>query len=204
VAVTLLVDNNVDIWLKDLPDGALTRLTTDPSADAFPIWSPDGNQIAFLSNRAGVSRIYVKRSNGGGTEDVLLDAQAPPQDWSRDGRFVLDTTVDPKNGRDIWAVDRLAKPPIRRAVANSSFEERNAQFSPDGRWIAYETNRSGRFEVVAQTFPDGRVVLPVSRAGGTQPRWRADQREIYFLAPGGEAVRQYSDPNTTWAPMVAS
>jgi dipeptidyl aminopeptidase/acylaminoacyl peptidase len=108
-----------------------------------------------------------------------------PQDWSQDGRFILYGSVDPqKTGRDIWMLD-LADPEKRRVLANTTSEERVSQFSPDGRWIAYETNASGRFEIVVQALAEGGELHPVSRAGGTQARWRADSREIYFVAPGG-------------------
>jgi Tol biopolymer transport system component len=186
VAVTLKVDNNVDVWLRDLQGGPLTRVTTDDDADAFSIWSPDATLIAFTANRT--RQIHVKPSSGLGKEEVLVDTPSSGEDWSRDNRYVLYRTSDQKSLRDLWALDRFATPPARLPVATSSFDERNGQFSPDGRWVAYETNRSGPTEVVAQSFPDGERVVAVSRAGGTQPRWSADQQEIYFVAPGGNLM----------------
>jgi hypothetical protein len=130
----------------------------------------------------------VKPSSGRGKEELLLDTTpAAPEDWSGDNRYVLYRTLEQRNA-DLWALDRFAKPPARLPVATSSFDERNGQFSPDGRWVAYETNRSGPSEVIVQSFPDGERVLPVSRAGGTQPRWSADQQEIYFVEPGGNLM----------------
>jgi eukaryotic-like serine/threonine-protein kinase len=127
VAVTLMVDNNVDVWLRDLQGGPLTRLTTDDDADGFPIWSPDARLIAFTSNRT--RQIYVKPSSGLGKEELLLDTTpAAPEDWSRDNRYVLYRTFEQKNA-DLWALDRFAKPPARLPVATSSFDERNGRES---------------------------------------------------------------------------
>jgi len=115
------------------------------------------------------------------------DEFASPQDWSDDGRFLLYGRLNPSTRRDIWVLDVAATK--SRAVVDSQAEERNAQFSPDGRWIVYETDASGRqFEVVVQAFPERGQVFPISHAGGTQARWSADSREISFLAPGGRMM----------------
>jgi Tol biopolymer transport system component len=141
VAVTLDSQSNIDIWLMDLAGGGSTRLTFDAAADAFPLWSPDGTQIVFSSTRAGSPNLYLKPSNGApGSERRLLEkAPAIPQDWSRDGRFLLYMVVDPKTGPDLWALDMTDKQRTPRAVVDTSFDERNGQFSPDGHWLAYET-----------------------------------------------------------------
>ena len=119
---------------------------------------------------------------------MLEKAPAIPQDWSRDGRFLLYMVVDPKTGPDLWALDMTDKQRTPRAVVDTSFDERNGQFSPDGHWLAYETNQSGRFEVVAVSFPDPTEKRPVSTSGGTQPRWRADGKELYFVAADGRLM----------------
>ena len=105
------------------------------------------------------------------------------QDWSRDGRWLLYYEVHPTTGRDLWALDMTSRDRTPRVVANTPAEEVLAQFSPDGRWVAYQTNESGRFEVVVQPFPDAGGKWQVSTAGGVAPRWRADGKELYFLAP---------------------
>ncbi len=105
------------------------------------------------------------------------------QDWSRDGRWLLYYEDNPINGRDLWALDVMVPNRTPRAVANTPAEEVLAQFSPDGHFVAYQTNESGRFEVVVQPFPDPGGKWQVSTAGGVAPRWRADGKELYFLAP---------------------
>jgi serine/threonine protein kinase/Tol biopolymer transport system component len=199
VAMARLVQGNTDIWLWDLLRGGFTRLTFDAAGDHYPVWSPDGMRIAFSSTRSGVYDLYLKPSNGSGAEERLVASPngKAPQDWSRDGRWLLYYETNPTTGRDLWALDMSAtdrpstssgrpepvegRPP--RGVANTPAEEVLAQFSPDGQWVAYQTNESGRFEVVVQPFPEAGAKWQVSTAGGVAPRWRADGKEIYFLAP---------------------
>ena len=178
------MQGNTDIWLLDLLRGAMTRLTFDAAIDLSPIWSPDGMRTAFSSNRTGVFNLYLKPSNGSGTEERLLDSPNTKhaQHWSADGRWLLyyENTRDragPMGARH----DRPNRTP--HVVANTPAEEVLAQFSPDGRWVAYPTNESGRFEVVVQPFPDAGGKWQVSTDGGAAPRWRADGNELYFLAP---------------------
>jgi Tol biopolymer transport system component len=134
--------------------------------------------------------MYLKPLNAPpGSERLLLErAPAIPQDWSRDGRFLLYMVVDPKTGADLWALDMTNNQRTSRGVVNTSFEERNGQLSPDGHWLAYQTNESGRFEIVAVSFPDPTERWPVSKSGGTQPRWRTDGKELYFVAPDGQLM----------------
>jgi Tol biopolymer transport system component len=185
VAMSRALQGNADIWLLDLVRGGSTRLTFDASSDTIPLWSPDGTRIAFTSNRTGAFDLYVKPSNGSGAEERLVDSPNTKQlqDWSRDGRWLLYYEVKPAVGRDLWVVDMASADRTPRVVANTPAEETLAQFSPDGRWLAYQTNESGRFEVVVQPFPGAGGKWQVSTAGGAAPRWRADGRELYFLAP---------------------
>jgi Tol biopolymer transport system component len=179
------VQGNFDIWLLDLVRGGLTRLTFDAGQDSLPVWSPDGMRIAFSSNRKSTWDLYLKASNGSGIEDSLPDTPSAEiaQGWSRDGRFLLYITGNSKTGLDLWALDMTTREHQSRVVANTPFDETMADLSPDGRWVAYQTNESGRFEIVVQAFPDAGGKWQVSTGGGAAPRWRADGREIYFLAP---------------------
>jgi serine/threonine protein kinase/Tol biopolymer transport system component len=182
---------SADVWIVDLARGGLTRLTSDPSVDIDPIWSPDGMQIAFSSNRNGPYDIYVKPSSGAGAETLVLKSSKTKymQDWSRDG-FILYCELDlDKGDRNLWAWRMSAssdQKPI--AVATSNFDEQSGQFSPDGHWVAYETNEPGEFQIVVQSFPNPSRKLQVSIGGGTQPRWSADGKELYFISPEGKMM----------------
>jgi dipeptidyl aminopeptidase/acylaminoacyl peptidase len=140
-----------DIWLIDLLRGTNSRFTFDPADDLFPVFSPDGTQVAFVSSRGGKYDLYVKPASGVGAEEKILEAMDGVSDWSTDGRFLLPAKVNAGNW-DIWAFpltgDRKAYPLI-----NSKFIEYRAKFSPDGRWLLYTSNETGRNEIYVQAFP---------------------------------------------------
>ncbi len=185
VAMDRTLLGNRDIWLIDLVRGGLTRLTFHAAQEFDAVWSPDGVRIGFSSSRGGAFDLYVKPSDGSGPEELLLETPNTKvvQNWSKDGRFLLYYEVNPKTGRDLLALEMTGTDRKSRVVVNTPFEETLAQLSPDGRWVAYQTNESGRFEIVVQPFPDAGGKWQVSTGGGVAPRWRADGKEIYFLAP---------------------
>jgi eukaryotic-like serine/threonine-protein kinase len=189
-ALTRVVQNNNDLWLMDLIRGGLTRFTFDPAIDISALWSPDGMRIVFSSTRKGPFNLYVKSASGAGTEELLLETPNNKwvQDWSRDGRFLLYGEADPKTGRDLYALPMTGNDRKPIEVVKTPFEELNGQFSPDGRWLAYETSESGRFEIVVQPFPVPNGKWQVSTKGGIQPRWRADGKELYFVAPDSQLM----------------
>jgi eukaryotic-like serine/threonine-protein kinase len=190
--------SNVDIWLLDLTRGVLDRFTSDPAIEAFPIWSPDGQRVVFNFDQAvgrttdrtsgARSELYQKAARGAGAQEVLFknDQMKWPCDWSPDGRFVLYKTLDAKNA-DLWAVplDGDMKP---FPVAQTRFEERDGQFSPDGKWVAYESDESGRFEIYIQAFPGPGTRERISTDGGTQVRWRRDGKELFYVAADGRLM----------------
>jgi Tol biopolymer transport system component len=191
VAVTRTVQSNFDIFVMDLMRaGSLTRFTFDLSNDLDPIWSPDGMRIVFTSNRSGNFNLYGKASNNVGAEELVMEKPSikVPQSWSSDGRFLSYYEVQPKTGRDLWALDLKDKTGKTFPVANTEYEETLAQFSPDGHWIAYQTNASGRFEIMVQTFPEPTSKYQVSTNGGVEPRWRSDGKELYFISPDAKLM----------------
>ena len=185
VALDRTVQGNRDIWLLDLARGSVPRFTVNPAQDGLPVWSPDSKQVVYESKRAGPYDLYVKAVDGGGAERPLLESPNDkwPMDWSRDGAYVLYFESNPKRGGDL----RALKVPATGGgddiipVATTSFDESFGQFSPDGRWVAYQTDESGRPEVVVQSFPEPGTRHQVSIDGGTQPRWSRDGKELYFV-----------------------
>ncbi len=188
VAVERTVQSNSDVWLLDLIRGGYYKFTSHVAQERFPLWSPDGTQIVFSSTRNGIQQLFVKPSSGAADEQLLGETPyaKQPQDWSKDGRWLLYYELDPKTQRDLWALDMMSKE--RRVVVNTPADERIGQFSPEGHWVAYETNASGPFEIVVQAFPEPAGKSPVSTGGGVQPRWSPDGKEIYFIAPDGKMM----------------
>jgi Tol biopolymer transport system component len=189
VAANRTVQGNQDVWIAD--DVRTSRFTVDPSPDQFPVWSPTGDRIAFRSTQGGTADIYVKATSGAGEVTRLVTSPQikTPTDWSRDGRFILfGVSDDPKTGYDIWALplegDRKPFP-----FVNAAYEERNAVFSPDVHWVAYQSNESGRHEVYIRPFPaSAGGQWQVSTAGGIAPRWSPDGKELYYLGPDAKLM----------------
>ena len=188
IVVSRTVDGNTDIWELD-SRGIASRLTSHPGVEVFPVLSPDGTRLVFSSPRDSDTRLldlYEKAATGVGSEGKLLDAAttAIPLDWSRDGRYLLYKSFGIEGSQDLWALpmqgDRTPLP-----VAQTTFDERDGQFSPDGRWVAYQSDRSGSFEIHVQPFPGPGPPMQVSKGGGAQVRWRADGQELYYIALDG-------------------
>ena len=173
-----------DIWLFDLVRGGVsTRFTTDPAADLGPLWSPDGSRLVFASNREGGWNLYLKLANGGGNEEALLTSgeEKVPDDWSRDGQFIVYESFNPTTKFDLWLLPMSGerKPSL---LLQTEFNERQAQFSPDGKYIAYISDKSGAPAVYVQAFPLTGSEVRISTGTGAQPRWRRDGRELFYIA----------------------
>jgi Tol biopolymer transport system component len=183
VALDRSVMSNRDIWLLDLLRGGMTRFTFDPAQDGFPVWSPDSTQIVFESKRKGPYDLYLKSAGGTAAERPLLESEYDkwPMDWSRDGAYVLYYESNPNTAGDLMALPMTTPDKNPIPIAKGPFEEINGQFSPDTKWVAYETSESGRPEIVVQGFPTASNKWQVSNGGGTQPRWSHDGKELYFI-----------------------
>jgi eukaryotic-like serine/threonine-protein kinase len=183
VAVYRTLNRNADVWLIDAARGVPTRFTFDAANDQRPVWSPDGSRIVFSSNRKGIYNLYWKLSSGTGADELLLepDQTKGPTDWSSDGRFLLFRSLDPQTGYDLWVLPVSGnKKPF--AFVKTPFEEHDGQFSPDGKWIAYRSNESGRFEIYVQPFPGPGGKFRISANGGAQPRWNRNGKEIFYVS----------------------
>jgi len=197
VAVQRAVQGNVDVWLIDVGRGVPSRFTFGGGSDGDPVWSPDGTRVAFRTQRDNnVLDLFEKPSSGTDDEQLLLatEESKTPLAWSPDG-FLLYVTQDRTTGADLWALpianERSTTPGNRRQafpVVKTPFDETAAQFSPDGRWIAYESNESGSVEVYVQPFPGPGRKSQVSAAGGHEPRWRPDGKELFYVSPDGRLM----------------
>ncbi|MGE5275506.1 MAG: protein kinase domain-containing protein [Acidobacteriota bacterium] len=176
-----------EIWLVDFTTGARTKLVSGDAQNSDPVWSPDGDRIAFDSDRrtkGGNADIWVKSINGG-TEELLFESSdsRTPEDWSRDGRY-LSFSAMPAIGKrnvQIWLAELSA---ARKATPfqTKALYQYDSRISPDGRWLAFGSDESGRSEVYVIPFPSGRGRWQISAAGGAYPRWRRDGRELFFLS----------------------
>ena len=185
LAFDRVANNNIpDVWLMDLDRRISSRFTLQQSN--VPIWSPDGSTVAFASFRTGVLDIYQRPANMGAPDEVLLKLGAPPivypSDWSSDGRYLAYYRSDLKTQLDIWVLpmfgDRKPFPYV-----HGEFNESQGQFSPDGKWMAYVSDESGSPQIYVQSFPALTGRWQVSPNGGSQPRWRSDGKELYYVAP---------------------
>jgi serine/threonine protein kinase/Tol biopolymer transport system component len=184
VAVWGLENGNNDIWIHDAERGLKTRLTFDEAREDRPIWSPDGKQIAFASARSGNVDGYLKSADGSGEPVVLVASEKLDfiVDWSRDGKYMVVTAIG-EEGRGIGYLkknEQSGKYEIVPLIA-TRFDASDGNLSPDSRWIAYQSNESGRSEVYVQRFPEGGGRLQVSVNGGLQPRWRGDGKELFYV-----------------------
>jgi Tol biopolymer transport system component len=184
---------NYDIWIHELSRDVPTRFTFDPALHRLPIWSPDGLQIVFASNRDGHWNIYRKAASNVGTEEILLDSNVNKiaTDWSSDGRYIaFFTTGDKRTKSDSWIL-RLpsgqagGKPEAIPFLRTEFNEGQEATFSPDGKWVAYQSDQSGKNQIFVRPFSGSGGVGQISTAGGTRPHWRRDGKEIFYVNEDG-------------------
>jgi len=188
---------NVDIWIFEPARGATSRLTFDPAAHQAPIWSPDGRQILFTANRRLSMAFLVQNADGSGSAEELvgeveITAQTNAWDWSHDGKYVL-----VRRDNELWCYtlpERVAKP-----LLQAKWSVRNAQVSPDSRWVAYASNETGRTEVYVSAFPGFNGKWQVSGGGGQEPIWRKDGKELFYLSADGKMTAVPVTTGTSFA-----
>jgi Tol biopolymer transport system component len=178
-----------DIWLYEISHGTLTRLTFDEQS-AEPVWSPDGKQIAFARMRGAKPGILLKAADGSGTAETLVSGDnfiQTPTSWSLDGKFLTYWEVGAETGADIWILplqgERKPWPFLQ-----TKFNEGEAKFSPDGRWVAYSSDESGRPEVYVRPFPGPGAKWQISTDGGGAPEWARNGRELFYVSLAGKLV----------------
>ena len=213
-------DQEQDLWLWDLARTTLTRLTFEPRQDLTPVWTPDGRRLVFSSERAGPQNLYMQAADGTGSATRLTEsanAQNPSAITAdgtrvlfhelttgrRDMRLLTLTPTRPTAGQ---GRGEPVEPPHVEPLLETRFEERGGIVSPDGRWLTYESNSSGRFEIYLRPFPNvGDGQWQVSNAGGVQPLWARSGRELFYIAPDGALLTVPVEPRgTIWSAGTAT
>jgi Tol biopolymer transport system component len=170
-----------DLWIRDLVRGVTSRFTFDAVPDINPLWSPDGRRIVYTSRRDGPGNLYVKDASGAREAELLL-ATAEEKlgaDWTRDGKHVVFASRSKDMGWDLWALPMTGdRKPLQ--LVRTRFNDLFATVSPNGKYLAYFSDESGGFEVYVQEFPEPQNKWQISAAGGRQPFWSADGRQLYF------------------------
>lgn len=166
-----------DIWTYEIRQGSTKRLTFGSFANVLPTWSPDGSRIIVTSMRQLGSELYMRNSDGSQEEKSILRTEVNnfANDWSKDGKYILYN-----HNTDLWFV---TLPEVKSSLfLKAPSVVRNGQFSPDGKWVAYASNESGKWEIYVTSFPEARGKWQISSAGGEQPRWRGDGKELFYLS----------------------
>lgn len=194
-------DQENDVWVWSFARETLTKITSDPGIDTGPVWMPDGRRLVFTSARDGVGSLFWQAADGTGSPERLTESPnyQRPSAVLPDGMRVLFWEAPRKTATDVMMLtldkDRRVQPLIEEPLV-----DRNAEVSPDGRWLAYESNDSGQPQVFVRPFPDvDREKIQVSTAGGVQPLWARNGRELFYIAPGDELMSVPVKLGDTWS-----
>jgi eukaryotic-like serine/threonine-protein kinase len=184
LCMTDMASQNTDVWTYDLERGIAKRLTFDPAAESVPVWSPDAERLIFSSNRNSTKNdLYLKNSDGSQEEKRIVEGGVNnfANDWSRDGKYILFA-----RDADLWFT---TLPELKSTLfLKAPSVLRNGQFSPDGKWVAYASNETGKWEIYVTSFPEPRGKWQVSTGGGEQPRWRGDGKELFYLSSDAKVM----------------
>jgi TolB protein len=194
VALTVW-EGQSDIFVYDLARDDFDRVTSDPHNDFFPVWTPDGRDLVFTSIRGGQLDLYIGPADRSRPDSLLYASSYPKwaNSWSPDGNLLAFMESNPKTGFDLWIysnIDRKAQP-FRSAPFNESFP----RFSPDGRWLAYQSDELGQYEVYVVPYPGPGPTCKVSPAGGAEPRWSADGTALFYRQGSRAMVVEAADRN---------
>lgn len=204
ISLTAINFGNItsDLFMLDLLRGTFTRFTLEPEAEGLSIWSPDGKYIVYSAFPKG--GLYRKLSNGTGKAELLikLTTFGVTEDWSLDGRYITYSNIDFKTSNiDIWVLpmegDRRPFPYLQ-----TKFNESDSQISPDGKWLAYTSNESGRSEIYVQSFPSPGNKLQISTAGGVTPTWRKDGKELFYVSPDKKIMSVTINADSVFEPSI--
>jgi Tol biopolymer transport system component len=178
--------DDYDVWVVDLETEQANRLTFTPTADGMPIWSPDGRSLVFQTNRRGPRDLWIRPASAGGVERALFESSTPwkvASSWVGDWLAFVNTDVE--TGFDIWLMNSGNPGEAPVALVRTPASESDAAISPDGRWLAFDSNEGGREEVYVVSLPDARIKYQVTTDGGGYPRWTRAGRELVYLRHGG-------------------
>jgi eukaryotic-like serine/threonine-protein kinase len=176
-----------DIWVIDVARGIPSRVTTGPTGAQNPVWSPDGRELIFGRYNSAGRLLYRKELRADATASALRETAAGgiPQDWSHDGETLLYLTIGEENA--LWALPVEGDGPPEQ-VLKSAFSLGEAQMSPDGQWLAYASDESGRYEIYVEPFHPPGDRVQISHDGGSQPKWRGDGRELFYRSLDGQLM----------------
>jgi eukaryotic-like serine/threonine-protein kinase len=199
-------DQEFDLWVWDVVRLTLTRLTFTPGNDNYPVWTPDGRRLLFTSDWESARNLSVQPADGTGVAKRLTTSphQQNATAITPDGTRLLFTETTPQTGDDVMQLELMGNHTITPLV-HTPAAERNGMVSPDGRWLAYEANDSGSFEIYVRPYPNvasGRG--QVSTGGGTRPLWSRDGTELFYMSPGGAILRVGIEQGTSWAATTPS
>jgi Tol biopolymer transport system component/predicted Ser/Thr protein kinase len=188
LAVSRPSPGGADLWILDVGRGVDSRFTSRSVVSIEPVWSPDGRTIAFASGPP--FNIFSKDSSGASAEQRLTSSPNPqfPMDWSSDGRFILFAEAALGTQTDLWMLPTAPSDSKPRPYLQTPFNEDMGRFSPDTRWVAYQSDESGRYEIYIDAFPEPRGKVRISTGGGAFPQWGAGGRELYYVSPDSKLM----------------
>ena len=189
---SLALSNGADVSVYDFKRATLTRLTTDQGTDRSPLWTPNGQRIIFTSMRAGYPELFWRPADASGRDEPLLTRAKDLLDlrangWSADGKQLLLTEVPPNVQNAIGQIG-IDRPSDASMFIKDAFNNDLAAVSPNGRWMAYQSTRSGRAEIYVERYPERGNLQKISTDGGRLPLWSRDGRELFFSSPDGRQM----------------